>query len=138
MLCCLARLAWADVDPSGGWTVVFADPVPPFCTLSIPVNMQGSGTELSTYVKSLSSPIVIGGLPYPLTGSIDSVSGAFTVSGAAGCGILNGGRTDSIIGTFASSGDTFAGTMSVSFAMGSPIFCTTATGAVTGTRISPT
>jgi hypothetical protein len=138
MLCCVARLARADIDPIGAWTVVFADPVPPFGTLSIPVNMHRSGTDLSTYVESLSFGIVLGGIPYPLTGSIDSVSGAFTVSGAAGCGILNGGRTDSISGTFAPSGDTFAGTMSVSFVISSPASCMTASGAVTGTRTSPT
>jgi hypothetical protein len=72
-LCCVARLA-RDVDPSGAWAVILADPVPPFGTLAIPVNIQRSGTDPSTYVKSLSSFIIRGGLPYPLTGTIDAVS----------------------------------------------------------------
>ena len=138
MLCCVARLARADVDPSGAWTVVFANPVFPFGTLAVQVNVQRSGTDLSAYVQNLSNPLLTGGFPHPLTGSIDATSGVFSVSGDAGCGLLNGGRTDSIMGTFDPSGNTFAGTMSVSFAIGSPIFCSTVSDAVTGTRTSPT
>ena len=138
MLCCVARLARAEVDPSGAWTVVFADPVFPFDTLAVQVNVQRSGTDLSAYVENLSDPILSGGRPYRLTGSIDATSGVFSVSGDAGCGLLNGGRTDSITGTFDPSGNTFAGTMRFSFAIGSPIFCSTVSDAVTGTRTSPT
>jgi hypothetical protein len=138
MLCCVARLARADVDPSGAWTVVFANPVSPFGTLAVQVNVQRSGTDLSAYVGNLSDPILSGGLPYRLTGSIDATSGVFSVSGDAGCGFLNRGMTDAITGTFDPSGNTFAGTMRFSFAIGSPILCATVSDAVTGTRTSPT
>jgi len=137
-LCCVARLARADVDPSGAWTVVFADPVFPFDTPAVvQVNVQRSGMDLSAYVQNLSNPI-LGTFPYHLTGSIDPSSGAFSLSGDSPCAVLALGGTDAITGTFDPSGDTFAGTMSISFLLGSPLKCLGGSGAVSGTRTSPT
>lgn len=137
MLCCVARLARADVDPSGGWTVLFADPVFPFDTLAVQINVQRSGMDLSAYVRNLSNPI-LGAFPYHLTGSIDPSSGSFSLSGDGPCTVLGLGGTDSITGTFDPTGDTFAGTMTISFLLGSPIKCLGGSGAVSGTRTSPT
>src|SRR5262249_45835119 len=137
MLCCVARLARADIDPSGGWTVALDVPDPTFGPVAVTVNFQRSGTSLSAYVRNLSvSPL--GSFPYHLTGSIDSASGAFSVSGDSPCSLLGLGGADSLAGTFNPSGDTFTGTMSISFLIGSPIKCLGVSGASTGSRGSPT
>ena len=137
MLCCAARLAWADIDPSGAWTVGLDAPDPTFGTVAVRVNFQRSGTSLSAYVQNLSTPIV-GSFPYHLTGSIDPMSGAFSVSGDSPCSVLHLDGTDSIAGTFDPSGGAFAGTMSISFLVGVPIKCLGLSGAVTGSRLAPT
>jgi hypothetical protein len=137
VLCCVARLARADVDPSGAWTVGLTEPDPTFGAVAVKVNFQRSGTSLSAYVQDLSISF-FGLFPYQLTGSIDPMSGAFSISGHSRCSALNLDGTDSISGTFDPSGDTLAGTMTISFLIGSPIKCLGVSGTATGVRGSPT
>src|SRR5262249_50108348 len=94
-LCCLARLARADSDPSGAWTVALDVPDPTFGQVAVTVNLQRSGSELSAYVTNYSQ-LPFQSFPYHLTGSIDSASGAFSVSGDSPCRFFGLGGTDSI------------------------------------------
>src|SRR5262245_13997839 len=94
----LVGTARADIDPTGVWSLEFPPLEVPPTTLTATVHFVRTGTALVAYVQRVDV------LPADqLSGTIDPVNGAFSVSGTQpNCifGFPNGPVTGTLSGTF--------------------------------------
>ena len=113
----------ADIDVNGLWRIGYAGDsggFPPGPSYSEDVTLVQTGTSL-----------VVGTRP---PGYFDPVDRSFKISKTFPCWITSGNTGESLTGTFAADGDSFAGV--AAFSVISPHFCGSAGAAASGVRIS--